>query len=393
MGEAESEEFLPATSDFLVVGGGAAGLSIAYHLARRQAGSVVLLDRRAFGTGATNKSGGGFRRIFSERVGAQTTLRSFELLKTLESDTGHGPILNEVGYLYLLHNAEHEVEAERALGFVDELAPGTARLLPAHEAASEFPWLDTTGLASVIWSPQDGYVQPLELTGAMVTGALSHGAHLMTGVRVDSLEVSAERIAEVRTSAGTIRAGTVILASGAGAIELARTAGVELPLTTRTSQRFLVDTVPQAAHPYPFTFDLGGRFAFRGDGEGVIVGFSEVGQVFAEAQAGVHWDNARENWHRVVERVPSFAGHKITGGVWGILDRTPDAYPLIGFHEDVANLFCACGFWGSGVMQSLGAGASAADLLLDGGSEAVDVGLLDPNRFRHDRALPTHDIL
>lgn len=332
------------------------------------------------------------RRIFNERIGTQTTLRSLELLSTLEADAESAPLLREVGYLYLFDDPAQEADAERVMEYVEELAPGTASLLSADETAREFPWLDPAGLTSSIWSPHDGFLEPMEYAVALTRAGRRHGARLINGVRVEALDASGDgRITSVRTSAGTIAADTVILASGIGSLELARTVGIELPLESHTSQRFLVDQVPQADRPYPFTFDIGSGFAFRGDGPGIMIGFPGEGQVFPSGDHGVEWEDAKANWPRAVKRVPNLAGQQITGGIWGVLDRAPDGYPLIGFHEDSPNLFCFCGFYGSGVMQSLGAGDAAAELLTTGGCSVLDIDVLDANRFRHGNGLPARE--
>ena len=197
-----STDRLPATADVVIVGGGAVGVSAAYHLAAAGAGRVLLLEREpALGTGSTGRCAGGFRHQFSSRINVELSLASIPLI-TGFSET-HGLPLDVVqhGYLFLVRD-EADWDRFRAAAAMQRELGIDARILDSAEAAALAPGVDVGGIIGATYCPDDGIADPSGLTQGYATAARRAGATIRTGVRVDRIEVRDGAVAGVVTDSG-----------------------------------------------------------------------------------------------------------------------------------------------------------------------------------------------
>ncbi len=266
---------LPATADVVIVGGGAVGVSAAYHLAAAGAGRVLLLEREvALGTGSTGRCAGGFRHQFSSRINVELSLASIPLI-TGFSET-HGLPLDVVqdGYLFLVRDEADWARFGAAAAMQRELGVD-ARLLDPAGAAELAPGVDLDGVIGATYCPDDGIADPSGLTQGYATAARRAGATIRTGVRVDRVEVSAGAVTGLATDAGRVSTPVVVNAAGAWAGILAATAGVTVPIEPIARPVLVTGPFPGRPDRRTLVIDAATSFYFHREGEGVLMGMGD----------------------------------------------------------------------------------------------------------------------
>jgi sarcosine oxidase subunit beta len=150
---------LPPTAEVLVVGGGAIGVSIAFHLAEAGVRDVVLLERDELGHGSTSKAAGGVRAQFSDRINIELGARSLAAFARFAEHPGQEIDLHRVGYLFLLSTPEDVASFERDVALQNALGV-RSRMIDVDEAAALSPLIATDGLLAAAHSPDDGHCTP-----------------------------------------------------------------------------------------------------------------------------------------------------------------------------------------------------------------------------------------
>jgi sarcosine oxidase subunit beta len=312
----------------VVAGAGAAGASVAYHLAELGAGDVVLCDRGVVAGGATAKAMGGVRQQFStadEVRLAQASVRFFEQLGP--------PLFEQVGYLFLattdagLAELEERVELQRSLG-----VPVEAAEVPEGVRAD-----DVAG-AFVCW--QDGVADP-------------------PGVARELVRRAAERGVEVReqTDAARLDFDAIVIAAGPHSAELAAALGIELPIRPLCRQ-LLETTAVSASERLPMTIESESGFHFRRRGDRLVIAMPDPEPRWGFDEA-VDESVLEDRLARLVHRYPRAAGARIERAWAGLYDMTPDAHPILG--RVAEGIYAACGFSGHGFMQSPAVGRAVAE--------------------------------
>ncbi len=372
---------LPLTADVVVVGGGAVGLSVAYHLAAAGAGSVLLLERAAeLGTGSTGLCAGGFRHQFSSRVNVQLSLASIPLI--IGFSATHGLPLDVVqdGYLFLLREEAEWSEYQAAAGMQRDLGVDV-RLLTAREAAGLVPGLDVDGVIGATFCAQDGIADPSGLTLGYATAARRAGATIRTGVEVTRIVTDGGRVTGVETTGGPVASGTVVDAAGPWAGLLAATAGVDLPL--EPIPRVVLVTGPFQGVPPRRTLviDAGTSFYFHREGEGILMGMGDPAQRPTFETRVDERFVAEQLLPTAIRILPALEDAAIAHSWVGLYEMTPDRHPIIGPVPGLAGLLLANGFSGHGFQHAPIVGKLIAEIVVDGVATTVDVSSLGLDRF------------
>ncbi len=376
-----STDRLPATADVVIVGGGAVGVSAAYHLAAAGAGRVLLLEREpALGTGSTGRCAGGFRHQFSSRINVELSLASIPLI-TGFSET-HGLPLDVVqhGYLFLVRD-EADWDRFRAAAAMQRELGIDARILDSAEAAALAPGVDVGGIIGATYCPDDGIADPSGLTQGYATAARRAGATIRTGVRVDRIEVRDGAVAGVVTDSGPVAAPIVVNAAGAWAGILAATAGVAVPI--EPIPRAVLVTGPFTGRPERRTLviDAATSFYFHREGEGVLMGMGDPDE---RPTFETRIDDrfvAERLLPTALRILPALEDAAIAHSWAGLYEMTPDRHAIIGRAPGLAGLVLANGFSGHGFQHAPIVGRLLAELIVDGAARTVDISSLGLERF------------
>jgi len=377
------------TVDIVIVGGGIVGSSIAYHLTNQGCRNVLVLEREAHqGLGSTGKSMGGVRAQFATKVNIQMSLYSIPFLAGFEELTGYPSGYRPQGYLFVA-NSTSQLEYLRAIHARQaEVGFEGAELLEPEEVLRIVPQLRGDDVVGGSYCSTDGFVDPYSVMNGFTARAVEWGARIEKGVEVTAILRDEAGVVGVETTRGRVQTRTIVNAAGAWAAQVARMAGVPLPV--EPLRRMLVPTepFPLIAHQAPMTIDMATGFHFRPEGLGLLLAWNDP-----EEKPGFKtaFDSAfvEKILMCAVQRVPCFEDLQVNParGWAGLYEMTPDHHAILGPVPQVPGLFLANGFSGHGVMHSPATGKILADLILDGRSSLADTHALGIERFAEGRLI------
>ena len=382
----------PNFYDVVIIGGAVMGSSLAYHLlAAAPKIKLAVVERDPTYTRAsTSLSLGGVRIQFSLKENIQISLYAQELFSRLEEEMtvdGEKPFLNfrQQGYLFLIDPpgrpaAEESLALQKRLGCkVDWLSP--------DQIKKEFPLLEVKEFVGGTFGPRDGYLDPYALLMAYRSKAVSLGARYITDEVVELIK-SGKTIEGARLASGQIIYSAIVVnAAGAWAAEVARTAGVELPLVPIQRQVFAVKPSRDLERPLPLVITPSGLY-FRSETGGLIL----VGRSLKDDKVGFDfcWDWQRFQeflWPELAQIVPAFDTLKLVRGWAGLYAQNSfDGNALLGLWPGLKGLYLINGFSGHGLQQSPAAGRYLAELILQR-PPILDLSCFGPKRILENRPL------
>ncbi|HEY1264187.1 MAG TPA: FAD-dependent oxidoreductase [Terriglobales bacterium] len=377
------------TADVVIIGAGIVGSSIAYHLTASGCNNVLIIEREtAQGKGSTGKSMGGVRAQFSTPVNIQMSLYSIPFYAGFEERLGHPSGYRPQGYLFCATSEKHlaylrtNYEKQVALGLKD------VQLIAAAEIRARFPQLRADDIVGGSFCSTDGFVDPYSAMVGFMSWAADHGAKLWKNTAVAGITRDAAGVASVQTSNGAVASRMIVNCAGAWAAEIAKLAGVELPVTPL--RRMLVPTEPfdQFPHSAPMIIDMSNGFHFRPEGRGFLLAWNDPGET-PGYKTGFDSAFVEKILTRAANRVPVFEDLPVNPKrAWaGLYEMTPDHHPILGSVPGIPGFFLANGFSGHGVMHAPATGKILADLILSGKTDLIDAGLLDLARFTEGRLI------
>ncbi|HUL06877.1 MAG TPA: FAD-dependent oxidoreductase, partial [Candidatus Acidoferrum sp.] len=355
-----------------VVGGGVVGCSVAWHLAQRELGEVVLLERDRLGSGTTWHSAGNLTWRPGLRHDA-TVLYAFETLERLTAETDQDTGWLKTGRLFLAHEQpairrlEAYQDAARQRGGIE------SRMITGKEAAGLHALLAADAITAAWLNPLSGRVNPADLTAAYAKGARRRGARVVENCRVTGLSVRNGRVRGVETAAETIEADAVVVAAGLWSRGLL--AGVDVHLAQWATEHFYViaDVTPRLPRETPSFVapedllygreEVGGMMVGAFDEDAKTIDAAALPEPFAFTLFPPAWDKIAPYFEKAVTIFPALETAPIRRFVNGPESFTPDDVPLIGPISGIEGLHVCTAMNSGGVTYSAAAGHMIADLL------------------------------
>jgi len=376
------------TAGAIVIGGGAMGVSTAYHLAASGVEDVLLLEREAaFGLGSTGRCAGGFRHQFSSEVNVRLSLESVRMIRSFSEDHGLPLDVHVDGYLFLVRDQASWVdyqaaaEMQRALG-------ARVELLDAQACAELIPGLVVDGVVGATFGPDDGIADPSGLTNGYAIAARRAGATLRLGLPVSAIRTSPDgsRVVGVETADGPIDAPIVVLAAGVWAPALAATAGFDLPVTPEPRQPVVTAPFPGRPERRTLVIDTSNMFFFHREGDGLLMSISprQPKRTF-EMAPDDRWV-AEELLPYAITVLPALERAALASTWVGLYEMSPDHDAILGPVEGLEGIQLAAGFSGHGFQHAPIVGKVLAELTT-GRPPTVDVHELRLGRFAAGEAL------
>jgi glycine/D-amino acid oxidase-like deaminating enzyme len=350
------------THDVVIVGGGAMGASVAWHLHELGVDDVVLLERDSLAAGSTSRSAGGIRAQFSDELNVRIALRSMDEFGQMD-----GIDFRRYGYLFLLDRDEDVAMFREALALQQRLGV-PSRELSVDETLEIVPQLDPEGLLAATFCELDGYASPESVVQWYAQGIDVRQSCEVTGVRVED-----GRIAGVETSKGPIACETIVCCAGAWSRDVAAMAGVDLPVDGE--RRWIWFSPEDGGLPerLPLTIDFTTSFYFHREGPGIVFGGKE--QTLEEvAEHGLR-------------RLPLLEELPVQTSWWGYYEISPDHNALVGRAAEPEGFLYATGFSGHGFQQTPAVGEYVAELIA-GHEPALDLSAFDVARFERGTVRP-----
>jgi FAD-dependent oxidoreductase domain-containing protein 1 len=378
--------------DVIIVGGGVMGSSVAYHLLKfdpRLRVAVVERDS-AYTRASTTLSLGGVRIQFSLRENILISLYAQEFFSRFEEEMGiEGEKASidyrKAGYLFLIDEGGRAV-AEKDLALQKGLGCSVEWWTP-EKIKKEFPLFSVDLFAGGTFGPRDGYLDPYGVLMGFRKKAISLGARYISD-EVEGIDQAAQKITGVRLASGLIlHSPTVVNAAGPWGGEVARMAGVQIPLSPVNRQVFAVKPEVSPDRALPLVIAPSG-FYFRSETGGVIL----AGRSMEEDETGFdfRWDWKRFTellWPELARIVPAFEKLKLVRGWAGLYDvNTLDNNAILGPWPGMNGFYLINGFSGHGLQQSPAAGRYLAELIL-GRTPVLDLSCFSPRRILENRPL------
>lgn len=366
--------------DYVVIGAGVVGTSVAYHLTKLGAKSVVVLDRQAIGTGTTAQSSGILRTHYSVKQNVELARMSWEIFNNFASYLGDGDAscgLVKCGYLIcaqegeLLEPLRAALEAQTTMGI-------QVNLLSSQEAAERLPIAQFADAALIGFEPEAGFADPYLAATSFARCARRLGAHIHQGTGVIGLVWNGRRIVGVETTSGRISCGTVISTQNIWTSELAAWMGTTLPVRAERHAVLALECDARYSSDMPVFKDLGssGMLYYRSYGghqmlvsEGIA---GEALQSIETDQAAISLDYISDIGDQVIKRFPAYEVAGLASSWSGVYDVTPDWNPVLGAVAGYEGLVVGFGFSGHGFKLSPSVGKLLAQCAL---KQPTDVAL------------------
>ena len=392
---------LPDRARIVIIGGGVAGASIAYHLAQAGERDVLVLERDELTSGSTFHSAGMVGQLRSDPTLTRMNSYSVQLYRELEA--GENPVgWRETGSMRLASSPERMQELRRQLAWA-EVAGLPMQEIGPDDAVRLFPPLDPSGVVGGVFLPTDGYLDPSQLCYSLAAGARAAGVRIVQRTRVTGLMVREERIRAVVTDAGMIDCAAVVIAGGMFAAEIGRMAGVRIPLIPMSHQYLVTEAIPGMAPELPSVRDPDLLVYVRQEGPALLMGgyerharpftagpnaFDAVPADFNGKLLTPDWDAFAEIAENAGRRFPVLATAGVRRLVNGPEAFTPDNEFCLG-QTGVDGLFVAAGFCAHGIAGAGGVGRVMADWVLTG-QAPEDLWHMDISRFGTQYRSPAH---
>ncbi|MCX7361299.1 MAG: FAD-dependent oxidoreductase [Alphaproteobacteria bacterium] len=382
---------LPSQARIVIIGGGAVGCSIAYHLAKLGQRDVVALEKSGLTHGSTWHAAGLVGQLRSKRNLTKLMQYSAQLYGRLEAETGQATEWKPVGSLRLASSEERWSELKRMATTARSFDFDLHTLSP-KEAQEKFPLITLDGVVGAVFVPNDGSVEPSSLTMAYAKGARAGGVRIVEGVLVTGFEFDGRRVRRVLTDQGAIDCEIVVNAAGIWARDVAKMAGVGVPAGAVEHQYVITEKSDAIPKGLPTLRDPDRIFYLKPEPGALAIGGWEQGTPTFGSN-GVPFSFGRElfqaNQDRLeafllpaAERLPILNEIGIRTVINGPIPISPDGEPIMGLAPERDNFYVACGFT-SGIAASGGAGKAMAEWIVEG-EPGLDLWAFDVRRFgRH----------
>jgi sarcosine oxidase, subunit beta len=373
---------LPGTADIVILGAGVMGASIAFHLAKRKAGKIIVIDKDHVASGGSGRSSALIRMHYSFPPEVQLALISLKMFQNWTELVGHPGDFRKTGFVRIVHPNETErlkrnVEMQCSLG-------ARVELIDRQTLKDLEPDWNVDEVELAAYEPDSGYGDGAGVAGGFLDAARDMGVSYFARRQAHELVIENDRIRSVVTGQGTIATPTVIAATGPWTRPLLQRAGCDLPIECEYHQVAILRNPPDMRGGSAACIDSVTATYFRSDAHDKFL----VGDFYGKRP--VDPDNfpqraSDESLEEIIERacrrVPKLQRAEVMRGVTGVYDVTPDSRPLLGEIPGANGLFVCAGFSGMGFKISPAIGLVMSELLLDGKASGVDIGAFRPQRF------------
>lgn len=368
---------LKATADVVIIGGGIMGASTAYHLAQRGCTDLVILERDLLAQASTGLSAGGIRQQFSHPANIRLSQEAVRVFSRFKEQFDVDMEFRQVGYLFL---AQSEQVWQEFLENVDiQLQYHVpVEVLTPDDIRHRWPYLHVADLQGGTFCAEDGYADPYMAAMGFANAARRLGVRIEEQTKVTGIRIEGGRTVGVETTRGQVSSPIVINVAGPWGGEVARLAGLDLPVRPYRRQVFVTKAFEAIPKPVPMILDIEPAFYFRGEGPGLLMGMSDPDEP-SSFNTNVDYSFLERLIDRAVQRAPILEEAEIHRGWGGLYAITPDDNPIIGALPGADGLFCAIGFSGHGFQQAPTVGRILSELTLDGETD------FDISPFAHDR--------
>ena len=379
----------------VVIGGGVVGVSTLYHLAKKGWTDVVLIERKELTSGSTWHAAGLLPLFNMSYSVGKLHQYSVDFYHELERETGMDVGFKVVSNIRLA-NCEDRMDEYKYYAGVAQTVGVDVKFLTPDEVKEIWPMCNTDGLIGAIQHPDDGYIQPADLTQALAAGARARGATIHRYTTVTGIEQQEDDSWIVQTDKGDIACEHVISCTGNFARKTGEMVGLDIPVIPVEHQFIVTEPHPeilarkeQGLPEQGVLRESDAGYYLREEAGGLILGPYEQGAPCCYVDGpsddseyelfNGELDRLMPHIEACMERVPAFAEVGVKKVYNGAIAYTPDGNPIVGPAWDLKNFWLSEGH-SFGITAAGGAGWQLAEWIVDG-EPTVDMMGVDPRRF------------
>jgi sarcosine oxidase subunit beta len=351
--------------DVIVIGSGSVGTPAAYFLAEAGIRTLVIDRFSSPGQGSNKAAIGGLRATHSDPAKIRLCLRSLDIFANWRERRGDDLEWHKGGYSYVAYRPEEEKTLKDLL-VIQKSYGLNISWLDRKGIREAIPGINPNGLVGGTLSPDDGNASPLLAVQAFFSHARRLGAEFRFGETVSGLVVEGGRVRGVRTDHGEYGAEVVINAAGAWASDVAKLAGIDVPVRPDQHEGAVTEAVARFLEPMVVDIspdDGSANYYFYQHATGQVV--------FCITPSPNIWGlDTRETSaflpmvaRRMVDLIPQLANLRVRRTWRGLYPMTPDAFPIIGWAREVEGYLLAVGMCGQGFMLGPGVGELLAQMV------------------------------
>lgn len=371
---------IPAETEYLIIGGGIIGCSIAYHLTKRGAKDVVVLERQQLTCGTTWHAAGLCTMLWPTPTLTNLAKYTHGLYASLEEETGQASGYRRIGSLSLARD-EERLEELRRTSSMGKVFGVESEWIDHARLEELYPGINTEGVIGTMYIENDGQTNPIDTTMALAKGARMGGAQIIEGVTVEDVltdqdnAVGASYRVTKTGETGDIKARKVILCGGLWSRNIAAKIGVQLPLYACEHQYVVTEEMPELTKR-PVLRDFAKGLYFKEDAGKMLVGWFETNAIgcpmskikpdFSFDEFPCDMDHIEPYLLGAMETLPTLEETGIRTYFNGPESFTNDNLHLLGPTPEVENFWVACGMNSKGIGAGGGVGKIMADWLVDG---------------------------
>ena len=383
---------LPKSSKVVVVGGGVAGCSVAYHLAKYGWKDTILLERDQLTSGTTWHAAGLVGQLGASATITRLRKYSLNLYKELEKTTGLSTGLKQNGAITVASTPERLQELLRQ-ATAAQLFDVNVESVSRQRIKELYPVINDTDILGGVYMPEDGQADPIGVTNVLAKAAKMEGAQIFEKTPVEKILIKDKKIVGVQTKFGKIDCEYVVIATGMWSRQIGEDIGVSIPLYPNEHFYIITEPLDNLPKNLPVLRDYNSCLYLKEDAGKMLVGIFEpnakpafkdkgvVPQDFSFGEFPDDFDHFEPYLEKSFQRLPILETAGIRKFFSGPESFTPDTQYLLGETPEVSNLFTCCGFNSIGIASSGGAGRVTAEWMINGYMNE-DLFSLDIKRFQ-----------
>ncbi|MHA1590171.1 MAG: NAD(P)/FAD-dependent oxidoreductase [Candidatus Njordarchaeales archaeon] len=347
-------------AETVIIGGGIVGLSIAYHLATMGHNDTIVLEQHYLGSGGTFRCATGIRASFTTEEHIVLLRKSIDLWKELSEKLGFYYLRG--GYVWLLRT-EEQLKAFSEFSKIHNKYGVPTKIVEPEEIRELVPTINTEGIIAGLYDPLAGKANPFEAMVSLAEASKEMGVKIYIQTRAEKIIVEKGKVKGVKSTVGDIQAKNVVIAAGYGSREIAKTAGLNLPLKNLPRHALVTEKFREVFKPLVIDWTTSSYIVQTNAGT-FIIGADVEEEPDKKALPRIDYIPTAA---RIMVKIFPWLKYVNVLRYWtGYYVMSPDKHPILGPVKGFEGLYLATGFSGHGFMMAPIVGKVLAEWIIYG---------------------------